>query len=115
MVEAYNSEVSILDILNEDFETTRNEKDRLDNAIMKDYIKFSNINVSLPKVINLYMSKGVPNKKARIDNIPRTCFIGLRRIHKESPNNEDEINPLDVWNKIISINYSKLIIKIMCI
>ena len=96
MVEAYNSEVSILDILNEDFEITRNEKDRLDNAIMKDYIKFSNINVSLPKVTNLYMSKGVQNKKARIDNIPRTCFIGSRRIHKESPNNEVEINPLDV-------------------
>ena len=30
MVEAYNSEVSILDILNEDFEITRNEKDRLE-------------------------------------------------------------------------------------
>ena len=40
----------------------KNEKDKLDNNVMKEFLKANNLNISFPKIVNLYMSKGVNNK-----------------------------------------------------
>jgi hypothetical protein len=81
-LDAFASSDNTFDKLNESFEITRNEKDRLDNNVMKEYLKANNSNVSFPKIVNLYMTKGVNNKVCKIDGVSRRAFIGLKEIFK---------------------------------
>ena len=66
------------------------EKDRLDNNIMKEYLKTNNLNISFPKIVNLYMSKGVNNKVCKIDGASKRAFIGLKQIFKSVLDNDNE-------------------------
>jgi hypothetical protein len=89
-LDAFASSDNTFDKLNESFEITRNEKDRLDNNIMKEYLKANNSNISFPKIVNLYMTKGVNNKVCKIDGVSRRAFIGLKQLFKSSVDNNDE-------------------------
>jgi len=80
-LDAFKSGDNIFDKLNEQFEITRNEKDKLDNNIVKEFLKASDLNISFPKIVNLYMSKGVSNKVCKIDGASRRAFVGLKLIH----------------------------------
>jgi hypothetical protein len=91
-LDAFSSSDNIFDKLNESFEITRNEKDRLDNNVMKEFLKANNLNISFPKIVNLYMSKGVNNKVCKIDGASRRAFIGLKEIFKSVLDNEDDEN-----------------------
>ncbi len=89
-LDAFASSDNTFDKLNKSFEITRNEKDRLDNNIMKEYLKANNSNISFPKIVNLYMTKGVNNKVCKIDGVSRRAFIGLKQLSKSSLDNNDE-------------------------
>ena len=80
-LDAFKSGDNVFDKLNEQFEKTRNEKDKLDNNIVKEFLKASDLNISFPKIVNLYMSKGVSNKVCKIDGASRRAFVGLKLIH----------------------------------
>ncbi len=56
-IDALKSDDIIFGKFNDVFEITRNEKDRLDNVLMEDFIKNHNLNASYPKIVNLHMSK----------------------------------------------------------
>ena len=49
---------------------------------MKEFLKANNLNISFPKIVNLYMSKGVNNKVCKIDDVSRRTFIGLNKFSK---------------------------------
>ena len=89
-LDAFSSGDNTFDKLNESFEITRNDKDRLDNNIMKEYLKANNSNISFPKIVNLYMTKGVNNKVCKIDGASKRAFIGLKQIFKSVLDNDDE-------------------------
>ena len=89
-LEAFKSGDDVFDKLNASFEITRNEKDRLDNNVMKEFLKISELNISFPKVVNLYMSKGINNKVCKIDGVSKRAFIGLKQIFKSVLDNDDE-------------------------
>ena len=91
-LDAFSSSDNIFDKLNESFEITRNEKDRLDNNVMKEFLKANNLNISFPKIVNLYMSKGVNNKVCKIGGTSRRAFIGLKEIFKSVLDNEEDEN-----------------------
>ena len=89
-LDAFSSGGDTFDKLNESFEITRNDKDRLDNNIMKEYLKANNSNISFPKIVNLYMTKGVNNKVCKIDGASKRAFIGLKQIFKSVLDNDNE-------------------------
>jgi len=91
-LDAFSSSDNIFDKLNESFEITRNEKDKLDNNVMKEFLKANNLNISFPKIVNLYMSKGVNNKVCKINGASRRAFIGLKEILKSVLDNEEDEN-----------------------
>ena len=88
-LDAFKSGDDVFDKLNASFEITRNEKDRLDNNLMKEFLKTSELNISFPKVVNLYMSKGVNNKVCKIDGASKRAFIGLKQIFVSMVDNDD--------------------------
>ena len=88
-LDAFSSGDNIFDKLNESFEITRNEKDKLDNNIMKEYLKTNNLNISFPKIVNLYMTKGVNNKVCKIDGVSRRAFVGLKHVFKSVVDDEN--------------------------
>ena len=77
---------------NETFEITRNEKDKLDNNIVKEYLKLKDLNISFPKIVNFYMSKGVNNKVCKIDGVSKRAFVGLKQISISSNDDGDDEN-----------------------
>ena len=91
-LDAFSSSDNIFDKLNESFEITRNEKDKLDNNVTKEFLKANNLNISFPKIVNLYMSKGVNNKVCKINGASRRAFIGLKEIIKSVLDNEEDEN-----------------------
>ena len=89
-LDAFSSGDNTFDKLNERFEITRNDKDRLDNNIMKEYLKANNSNISFPKIVNLYMTKGVNNKVCKIDGASKRAFIGLKQNFKSVLDNDND-------------------------
>jgi hypothetical protein len=89
-LDAFASSDNIFDKLNEKFEITRNETDKLDNNIMKDFLKDNNLNISFPKIVNLYMSKGVNNKVCKINGASKRAFVGLKQIFRSVLDVEDD-------------------------
>jgi hypothetical protein len=49
-LDAFSSSDNTFDKLNESFEITRNEKDKLDNNVMKEFLKANHLNISFPKI-----------------------------------------------------------------
>ena len=88
-LDAFKSEDNLFDKLNDNFEITRNEKDKLDNNIVKEYLKMNELNISFPKLVNLYMSKGVNNKVCKIDGVAKRAFVGLKLVHKAEEDDEN--------------------------
>ena len=66
-LDAFKSDGDIFDKFNDSYEITRNDKNRVSNIKMKEFIKINNINVSFPKVVNYYMSKNVIYKPCKIN------------------------------------------------
>ena len=52
----------------------------------------NNLNISFPKIVNLYMSKGVNNKVCKIGGTSRRAFIGLKQIFRSVLDDEDDEN-----------------------
>jgi hypothetical protein len=43
---------------------------------MNEFLKTNELNLSFPKVVNLYRSKGINNKVGKIDGVSKRAFIG---------------------------------------
>jgi hypothetical protein len=62
----------------------------LDNNIVKEYLKMNELNISFPKLVNLYMSKkGVNNKVCKIGGVAKRAFMGLKLVHKAEEDDEN--------------------------
>ena len=57
---------------------------------MKEFLKTSELNISFPKVVNLYMSKGINNKVCKIDGASKRAFIGLKQIFISKEDDEND-------------------------
>jgi hypothetical protein len=57
---------------------------------MKEFLKTSELNISFPKVVNLYMSKGINNKVCKIDGVSKRAFIGLKQIFISKEDDEND-------------------------
>jgi hypothetical protein len=93
-LEAFQNGDNIFDIFNESFEITRNEKDKVDNKHIKEFITGNKLNISFPKIVNLYMSKGINNKVCKINNKSTRGFIGLKikvKVYDNDEDNHDDI------------------------
>ncbi len=95
-LESFKTGECIWDKLNEDFEITRNDKDKVMNKIMKDYIKGNEILISFPKIVNLYMAKGINNKPYWDINKTVRGFIGLKKINRFEKEEDDYLKSHDI-------------------
>ena len=59
---------------------------------MKEYLKANNLNISFPKIVNLYMSKDLNNKVCKMNGVSRRAFMGLKEIFKSVLDDEDDEN-----------------------
>jgi len=59
---------------------------------VKEFLKTSDLNISFPKIVNLYMSKGVSNKVCKIDGVARRAFVGLKLVRLASVVDFDDEN-----------------------